>query len=696
MPVEDEELLALMASKPARHAGKRRRSAHRGGGALSSDEDDEDHGRGHAHRRRHDAAADVDPALAQELAEVDRWGPDGWGDAAERARLEALPEIEREAILGERAELRQQVVERMEMMAKINRAKREQQEQLLHQQQLQQHGKPKRSRGADAGSDSDDFGGSDRDDDDNDDDDDDALERRRSARRDPGVTTKTSRKEKLDKLRRRKERKERGRESLSASSSGDDDHDDDGGAYGAGDDDLDDDADRAAADRRRRARASKRHHVDYSDDEDDRALAGRAQGLEDDDDLDDGRGGRVLGGRSGAGHGPSGEPATYEMIRPMQVTRSELEKWCHWSNFRATVVGALARLGIGVDPETKQNVYRVVQILSVQPYHRSYRLGRTQTDLALLLGHGKAEKQFLMDLLSDGPITDLEWSRYDATVKAEGLPPVTQAACAAKVRALKAMRAHVLTDDEITQILQRKQALTGITTYNPAAELSAKRNELVALQQQRSPDPAAIAALQADVDALQSRIRAQTQALNDGPRSQLAALAELNARNRRSNLTEGREAERRAAAERKAKGAGTYDPFARVRTLPRHVITQEDVAVMEEQAALTASATPAGSASRRASTDGPLGLAPVEDLNARALDKVKNNFGLLDRHARWWTSVHRQGKKGKPPVEERRAALLARSYTASDGEDELIGAVDLSSVRAAVAAAADAAATIAV
>lgn len=47
--------------------------------------------------------------------------------------------------------------------------------------------------------------------------------------------------------------------------------------------------------------------------------------------------------------------------------------------------------------------------------------------------------------------------------------------------------------------------------------------------------------------------------------------AKLNSRNRLTNFTEGREAEKAAKQETKMKGATDYDPFARRKTAPKHV-----------------------------------------------------------------------------------------------------------------------------
>ena len=46
-------------------------------------------------------------------------------------------------------------------------------------------------------------------------------------------------------------------------------------------------------------------------------------------------------------------------------------------------------------------VYRICEITGVVPYKRLYPVGNKKTDKALMLMHGKAEKLFKMDLVSN-------------------------------------------------------------------------------------------------------------------------------------------------------------------------------------------------------------------------------------------------------------------------------------------------------
>jgi RNA polymerase-associated protein RTF1 len=111
------------------------------------------------------------------------------------------------------------------------------------------------------------------------------------------------------------------------------------------------------------------------------------------------------------------EEITLEQLQSIQVTRDELEKWCHATFFEDTVIGCFVRLGLGIDKNTKERVYRIAQItgnmswinvIDVVEYHRMYKFGNTVVQKALELKHGKAQKSFLMDITSNSPFTEVK------------------------------------------------------------------------------------------------------------------------------------------------------------------------------------------------------------------------------------------------------------------------------------------------
>nr|KAJ3420398.1 RNA polymerase-associated protein rtf1 [Polyrhizophydium stewartii] len=220
-------------------------------------------------------------------------------------------------------------------------------------------------------------------------------------------------------------------------------------------------------------------------------------------------------------HGAAAQPAApiavgLEEIRSIQITRDELERWTHASFFSKTVVGCFVRIGVGSDPTTREQVYRMAQILETPTYHRTYRLANTVTKTALKLAHGKAVKVFLMDIVSNGPFKE----------------------------------------EEIDEMIKRKKQLIKVPP-NIASEKLRLRHELQVARERGD---------HSQVQALSDRIfeldqLSEQRVRND--KSHLEGFARLNERNRQSNFTEGRSAEKNVLEQKKNKGAAEYDPFAR-------------------------------------------------------------------------------------------------------------------------------------
>lgn len=68
--------------------------------------------------------------------------------------------------------------------------------------------------------------------------------------------------------------------------------------------------------------------------------------------------------------------------------------------------GAYVRLSLGPGRDG-QPAYRVAEIREVVKYHRIYKVNNSSTNKALLLKHGKAEKVFLMDVVSNSNFSEV-------------------------------------------------------------------------------------------------------------------------------------------------------------------------------------------------------------------------------------------------------------------------------------------------
>ena len=103
---------------------------------------------------------------------------------------------------------------------------------------------------------------------------------------------------------------------------------------------------------------------------------------------------------------------TYENAISIQLRRDDAEKWLYKPDFEKTIRGCFARLSLGTtvgSGSTREAVYRCVYIADTPEYHRKYKFNNTYTNIAIVVSHGKAKKQYLMDMISNQPITTVQF-----------------------------------------------------------------------------------------------------------------------------------------------------------------------------------------------------------------------------------------------------------------------------------------------
>ena len=93
-------------------------------------------------------------------------------------------------------------------------------------------------------------------------------------------------------------------------------------------------------------------------------------------------------------------------LQSLQIPRTLAEKLIHLPLFQQKCTGLFVRVFIGLQDGTKLPVYRCCQILAVEPYPRTYRLtDGSKCALSLRLAFGSSERNFRIDILSNSPLT---------------------------------------------------------------------------------------------------------------------------------------------------------------------------------------------------------------------------------------------------------------------------------------------------
>ncbi|KAF9407350.1 RNA polymerase-associated protein rtf1, partial [Podila epigama] len=299
------------------------------------------------------------------------------------------------------------------------------------------------------------------------------------------------------------------------------------------------------------ARRRRKGSVDYSD----KSESSSAES-EDDNDYDSEPDKKKSSSKSIAR-----KPATLEDLNSIRLSRDRLEKWCYSPFFNDTVIGCFVRVSIGQDKN--RPVYRITEVVTVGKQAKVYSLGRTNTNLTLTLKHGKAEKAFTMDILSNSPFTEDEFRRYELTLRNDNIDLVTLDHVENKRKDIQHARDYVLSNKDVEDIIELKKQMNQ-GRLNPIVHRTI-------LEQQKMTQS------EEDAEETERRLQALKEAeaaQRDLRSDKLDVWAKLNERNRTINRKEGRQAEERLAAEKRVKGVvgkDNVDPFARRKTVPRLV-----------------------------------------------------------------------------------------------------------------------------
>ncbi|KAJ1975707.1 RNA polymerase-associated protein rtf1 [Dimargaris verticillata] len=224
-------------------------------------------------------------------------------------------------------------------------------------------------------------------------------------------------------------------------------------------------------------------------------------------------------------------PATLVQLNKIRVTRNQLEKWIHSPFFAQTVAGCYVRVGLGYNNDRTQ-VYRIAEVVDVVEVPRTYLVNNSLTDKRLVLRHGRAKREFRMDIISNKPFTEREHERLVHALRTDRMPLVSTRHIEQKEQDLKAAHSYVLTNKEVEEIIERRKKFSN----QPSNYVNQKAELLRQLDTAKQVDDLAeITRLETEIERI-SKLLSGTSYTNE----KLVALAEINRRNRLLNQSEGR------------------------------------------------------------------------------------------------------------------------------------------------------------
>ncbi|KAK3679019.1 RNA polymerase-associated protein rtf1 [Recurvomyces mirabilis] len=268
-----------------------------------------------------------------------------------------------------------------------------------------------------------------------------------------------------------------------------------------------------------------------------------------------------------------------------RVGRTGFAKMCFYPGFEDAIVGCFARVSIGPDRHTGQNMYRMAQIKRFtegKPYQLEHSTGkRFQTDNYAVVAQGAAERPWPFSACSDGRITDQEFDRYMATLKKENVRVPSRKYLEARLDAIHGLLNINWTDEMIGKKLANQRTME--KKFDPANQARVKREKIHKrkLEAEESGDADEVVRCDAELAALENNAQNSSTTNNHAvngagikaspakkPPTNINSaqehLAKLNMKNRGKNVQEIRKAlleEKRklalsrgtAAAEAKAK-----------------------------------------------------------------------------------------------------------------------------------------------
>lgn len=264
-------------------------------------------------------------------------------------------------------------------------------------------------------------------------------------------------------------------------------------------------------------------------------------------------------------------------LNKIRFGRTLFSKFCHNPGFESAAIGTFVRINIGFDSEKQIPVYRICEIKALQKTRPYKFLGRT-SDESIVVATGRNERTFEMGICSDSSFTEDEFRWWKQSLLNDEITLPSVKRIDRKLQELIRFKAHVLTPDEVNELIQRRQKLSNSTGVGVVLEKTTlQQQRVIALE---NGDEAMAEEIEHKIAAIESKLDR-----TNVTQSPLDKLAHINIRNRRANQTGVRKAELKANEQRRKtnNSSVTENPFSRLRTTAR-VFYQSDTSGKNEAA----------------------------------------------------------------------------------------------------------------
>ncbi|XP_061381146.1 RNA polymerase-associated protein Rtf1 [Danaus plexippus] len=248
---------------------------------------------------------------------------------------------------------------------------------------------------------------------------------------------------------------------------------------------------------------------------------------------------------------------TREQINKLRLSRFKLERLVHLPFFSRVVSGCFVRIGIGNN--NGNPVYRVAEIIDVYETAKVYNLGNTRTNKGFKLRHGTQDRVFRLEFVSNQEFTENEFQKWHRAIKEANKKPPTMDFVRNKILEVKDALMYEFKEEDIEKIVAEKERFRSHPTNYAMKKTQLMKERDVA---QLRGDEELVLELNSKLQELEER----ASALDKTRTSSIQSISYINNRNRKLNVET---AEKAIMEEVKAmKGKKMDDPFTRRHTKP--------------------------------------------------------------------------------------------------------------------------------
>uniref|UniRef100_A0A2P2I483 RNA polymerase-associated protein RTF1 homolog n=2 Tax=Hirondellea gigas TaxID=1518452 RepID=A0A2P2I483_9CRUS len=293
-----------------------------------------------------------------------------------------------------------------------------------------------------------------------------------------------------------------------------------------------------------------------------------------------------------------------EQLERIRLSRHKMELFVHLPLFCKAIIGCFVRVGIG-NSFGGNPVYRIAEITEVCETAKVYTLGKTKTNKGLRLRHGKQERVFRLEFISNNKFSDSEYSKWVESCASHDVPLPSLDSLQKKEKDIRDLLNYNYTNDDIDTIVTERLRFTNRPTNYAVAKTELLKKRDIAKQCGDQEEVEKVNEQIAELDSTSTRLDKRRTAT-------ISSISYINERNRKQNVIKA-EVAIRAEVER-MKGQRARDPFTRRQTRPTIVSLKTNTMTDEERKAID---------DRVAAKELKLNQRKAEDANRKKLEIEK-------------------------------------------------------------------------